>query len=148
MLNGTARNHRMAIPALACGVFRDAWEGFIFLFFFTFKGKLWKVVSYHWQLKLSLKLLDRGRKIKQDRRWNADKPLAALDPYILTWWTTSPANHRPANFWKSFFLKHWNEIVKSVAISGWTDEDQLQIWSSHSLIHHVQIITYKLSFSL
>ena len=27
---------------------------------------------------------------------------AALDPYIPTWLTTSPANHRPANFW--FFL--------------------------------------------
>ena len=40
---------------------------------------------------------------KQDRRWNADKPSAALDPYIPTWLTTSPANHTLANFWKSFF---------------------------------------------
>ena len=45
--------------------------------------------------------------MKQDRRWNADKPLAALDPYIPTWLTTSSANHRPANFWKSFFF-FWN----------------------------------------
>ena len=61
---------------------------------------------------------------QQDRRWNADKPSAALDPYIPTWLTTSPANYRPANFWKTFFfLKHWKEIVKSGAISGWTDED-------------------------
>ena len=36
---------------------------------------------------------------QQDRRWNADKPSATLDPYIPTWLTTSPANHRPANFW-------------------------------------------------
>ena len=43
--------------------------------------------------------------------------------------STSPANHKPANFW--FFL-HWQEIVKSGAISGWTDEDQLLIWSYHS----------------
>ena len=43
---------------------------------------------------------------KQDRRWNADKPSAALDPYIPTWLTTSPANYRPANFW-FFFFKHW-----------------------------------------
>ena len=51
-----------------------------------------------------------------------------LDPYIPTWLTTAPANHRPANFWKKQNKKqHWNEIVKSVAISGWTDEDQLQI---------------------
>ena len=41
---------------------------------------------------------------KQDRRWNADKPSSALDPYIPTWLTTSSANHRPANFWKSFFF--------------------------------------------
>ena len=34
MLNGTARNHRMAIPALACGVFFDEWEGFVFFNFF------------------------------------------------------------------------------------------------------------------
>ena len=42
--------------------------------------------------------------LKQDRRWNADKPSAALDPYIPTWLTTSSANHSPANFWKSFFF--------------------------------------------
>ena len=41
-----------------------------------------------------------GDKTKQDRRWNADKPSAALDPYIPTWLTTSPANQRPANFWR------------------------------------------------
>ena len=80
----------------------------------------------------------------QDRRWNADKPSAALDPYIPTWLTTSSANHRPTNFWKSFFffffLKHWKEIVISGAISCWTDVDQFQIWSSHSLILEVQII--------
>ena len=40
----------------------------------------------------------------QDRRWNADKPSAALDPYIPTWLTISPANHRPANFWFDFFF--------------------------------------------
>ena len=62
---------------------------------------------------------------EQDQRWNADKPSAALDPYIPTWLTTSPANHRPANFSQTFFFfKHWKEIVKSGAISGWTDEDQ------------------------
>ena len=56
--------------------------------------------------------------------WNTDKPSAALDPYIPTWLTTSPANHRPANVWKSFFFKHWKEIVKSGAISAWTDENK------------------------
>ena len=68
---------------------------------------------------------------EQDRRWNADKPSAALDPYIPTWLTTSPANHRPANF--SFFFSHSKEIVKSGATSGPTVGHQLQIWSSHSL---------------
>ena len=71
--------------------------------------------------------------IKQDRRWNADKPSAALDPCIPTWSTTSPANYRPANFWKTFFLKHWKEIVKSGAISGWTDEDKFKFEVSLSL---------------
>ena len=71
------------------------------------------------------------RNCKQDRRWNADKPSAALDPYIPTWLTTSPANHRPANFF--FFFLHSKEIVKSGATSGPTDEHQLQISSSHSL---------------
>ena len=33
MLNGPAQNHRMAIPVLPCGVFCDAWEGFIYSFF-------------------------------------------------------------------------------------------------------------------
>ena len=42
--------------------------------------------------------------MQQDRRWNADKPSATLDPYIPTWLTTSPANHRPANFWFFFFF--------------------------------------------
>ena len=35
---------------------------------------------------------------------------------------------------KVFFFKHWKEIVKNSAISGWTYEDQLQIWRPHSLI--------------
>ena len=45
-----------------------------------------------------------GCNFKKDRRWNADKPSAALDPYIPIWLTTSPAYQRPANFWKSFFF--------------------------------------------
>ena len=49
----------------------------------------------------------------QDRRWNADKPSAALDPYIPTWLTTSPANHRPANFW-IFFLNIGSKLWKVV----------------------------------
>ena len=47
MLNGTARNHRMAIPALACGFFLWRMGRIYFFFFFTFKRKLWKVVPYH-----------------------------------------------------------------------------------------------------
>ena len=74
-----------------------------------------------------------GRPFEQDRRWNADKPSAALDPYIPTWSTISPANHRPANFWFDFFFLHSKEIVKSGATSCPTDEHQLQIWNSHSL---------------
>ena len=50
-------------------------------------------------------------RIRQDRRWNADKPSAALDPYIPTWLTTSPANHRPANFW--FFLNIEMKVVQA-----------------------------------
>ena len=84
--------------------------------------------------------------VNQDRRWNADKPSVAIVPFIPTWLTTSPANQRPANFWKYFLTL--KEIVKSGAISGWNGEDQLQIWSSPSLILHVQIITHTSSISL
>ena len=35
---------------------------------------------------------------KQDRRWNAEKPSATLDPLISTRLTTLPTNHRSANF--------------------------------------------------
>ena len=49
---------------------------------------------------------------KQDRRWNADKPSAALDSYIPTWLTTSPAYHRPANF--RFFLNIERKLRKVV----------------------------------
>ena len=50
---------------------------------------------------------------KQDRRWNADKPSAAFDPYIPTWLTTSSANHRPANFWKSFFFFFFETLERN-----------------------------------
>ena len=58
--------------------------------------------------------------VVQDRRWNADKPSAALDPYIPTWLTTSPANHRPANFWFFFFFyiqrKLWKVVQPQVQL--------------------------------
>ena len=82
----------------------------------------------------------------QDRRWNADKPSAALDPYIPIWLTTSPAYQRPANFWKSFFfqaLKGNCEKCCIFRLNWWGP-----ILSSHSLILHIQIITYTLSISL
>ena len=44
MLNGPARNHYMAIHTLLCGIFCDAWEGFLSFFFLTFKRTLWEVV--------------------------------------------------------------------------------------------------------
>ena len=50
--------------------------------------------------------------LKQDRRWNADKPSAALDPYIQTWLTTSPANHRPANFWFFYIQRKLRKVVQ------------------------------------
>ena len=42
MLNGPARNHRMALPAMPCVFLRRM--GWIFL---TFKGKLWKMEPNH-----------------------------------------------------------------------------------------------------
>ena len=49
--------------------------------------------------KITCKVIHPGKQTsKQDRRWNAEKPSAALDPWIPTWLTTSPANHKPANF--------------------------------------------------
>ena len=86
---------------------------------------------------------------KQDRPWNADKPSAALDPYIPIWLTTSPANQRPANVW-IFFFEHWKEIVKSVALSGWTgqsgaaanvgDRTYRQIWGPN-VNNNIYILT-------
>ena len=94
--------------------------------------------TFAWTLRWSLVISPENFKMirwwehsQQDRRWNADKPSAALDPYIPTWLTTSPANHRPDNFW--FFFLHSKEIVKSGATSGPIDQHQLQIWSSRSL---------------
>ena len=58
---------------------------------------------------------------KQDRRWIADKPSAALDPYIPTWLTTSPANHRPANFSFFFFFYIQRKLWKVV-------QPQVQLW--------------------
>ena len=43
---------------------------------------------------------DPVKHVQKDRRWNADKPSAALDPWIPTRLTTSPTNHKPNNFWK------------------------------------------------
>ena len=63
---------------------------------------------------------DLSANVQQDRRWNADKPSAALDPYIPTWLTTSPANHRPANFWFFFFFyiqrKLWKVVQPQVQL--------------------------------
>ena len=81
----------------------------------------------------------------QDRCWNVEQPSAALDPEIQ-WLTSSPANHRLANFLKikmlngpawhlhvaisaslcpifcdagtGFFFNIEKEIVKIGAISG------------------------------
>ena len=61
-----------------------------------------------------------GAQYKQDRRWNADKPSAALDPYIPIWLTTSPANHRPANF--SFFFFYIQRKLGKVV------QPQVQLW--------------------
>ena len=144
MLNGPARNHCTAIPALLCGVFATHGKDLFFYFFFiTFKKKLRKVVPNHeiwvprritsphkapgnymknihyiwfshqftlteshwcwkyslslhfiknsfsispcwpsdWQLKLSLKLLDRGRKIQNDVYINA----YYCKPDLISW---------------------------------------------------------------
>ena len=64
---------------------------------------------------------DERNMIEQDRRWNTEKPSAALDPYIPTWLTTSPANHRPANFWFFFFFfyiqrKLWKVVQPQVQL--------------------------------
>ena len=79
--------------------------------------------------------------IKQDRRWNADKPSAALDPYILTWLTTSPANHRPANFCFFLFLniemKLWKVVQPQVQLMSINTKFEVpSLW-----LFQVQIIT-------
>ena len=76
---------------------------------------------------------------EQDRRWNADKP-SALDPYIPTWLTTSPANHRPANFFFFFFFyiqrKLWKVVQPQVQLMSINFKFQVPIlW-----LFQVQII--------
>ena len=79
---------------------------------------------------------------RQDRRWNADKPSAALDPYIPTWLTTSSANRRPANFWKPFFFfenigrKLWKVVQSQVELMWINFKFEALI---HSLILEEQI---------
>ena len=70
------------------------------------KNKIFSIMS-HSQTHCHFKL-----DFQQDRRWNADKPSAALDSYILTWLTTSPANHRPANFWYFYIQRKLWEVVQ------------------------------------
>ena len=79
---------------------------------------------------------------KQDWRWNTEKPSATLDPWIPTWLSTSPTNHRPANFWKfqkPIFFKHFMKrnwkVVQS--ISGWIDIDNPYrlSWTSYIYIY-------------
>ena len=54
---------------------------------------------------------------QQDRRLNADKPSATLDPYIPTWFTATPANHRPANFWFFYLeMKLWKVVQPQVQL--------------------------------
>ena len=74
-----------------------------------------------------------GRWCKQDRRWNADKPSAALDPYILTWLTTSPANHRPANFLFFFTFKGNCEMWCNLRSNWWASTSNLNFPFSDSL---------------
>ena len=134
---------RQYLRWLPCGIFCDAWEGFIFYFFNIQTGKLWEVMPNHeiwvprgmtsprqavgndmkkyslhliftfyinrvtlvleifrslyfiensfsinlcwpndWQLKLSLTLLDRGRKIKNDVHINTY--FCKTD--LISWW--------------------------------------------------------------
>ena len=81
--------------------------------------------------------------IVQDRRWNADKPSATLDPSIPIWSTILPANHRPAYFWKYFFffflffftLKLWKVVQSKVELMRIN-------FKFESPIIQVQIITY------
>ena len=82
---------------------------------------------------------------KQDRRWNADKPSAALDPYIPTWLTTSPANHRPANFW-IFFLnigrKLWKVVQSQVELMKTNlkfEAPILWFFSTNNHLHYLSV---------
>ena len=78
---------------------------------------------------------------KQDRRWNADKPSAALDLYMPIWLTTSPANQIPANFWKILFFQALKENCEKCCIfmlNWWRPTSNLKfpfLDSSHTNNH-------------
>ena len=87
-----------------------------------------------------------GGNLVQDRRWNADKPSAALDPYIPTWLTTSPANHRPANFWIFFFLnigrKLWKVVQSQVELMKTNlkfEAPILWFFSTNNHLHYLSV---------
>ena len=91
---------------------------------------------------------------KQDRRWNADKPSAALDPYIPTWLTTLPANHIPANFWKSFFfltLEGNYEKWCNLRLIWWGSISNLKLpfsdsWSKNNHLDYLSPIIYQSNY--
>ena len=55
---------------------------------------------------------------QQDWRWNADKPSAALDPYIPTWLTTLPANQtcQLLIFFLNIGRKLWKVVQSQVEL--------------------------------
>ena len=71
-----------------------------------------------------------------------------LDPQIPTrsWWllvTTSPTNHKPANFWKFWkpFFLHWKETWESGVIAYWSNKENphrlSRGWLIYKYIHQV-----------
>ena len=90
---------------------------------------------------------------QQHQHWNAEKPSTILDPSTTTWLSTSPTNHRPANFWKlkkknfiqTFREKKLWKVVQSIPV--WTDIENPYRLSRASYIYihkYIYIHTYKI----
>ena len=82
--------------------------------------------------------------ILEELCWNVEKTLNDLRSIIPMSINHFASQSQTCELFYFFFL-HWKRIMKSGVISGWTDEDELQIWGSHSSstnnhLHYVLLV--------
>ena len=132
---------KLTRPLSRCLVQRNHHQDWCRRFNWKIGNQFSRFMSSYTEIHVKIMLLQ----CEQDRRWNADKPSAALDPYIPTWLTTSPANHRPANFW-IFFLnigrKLWKVVQSQVELMKTNlkfEAPILWFFSTNNHLHYLSV---------